>query len=155
MTQSREEPVPLARLFAVAYRSLVDDLHVQLRSRGWTDVRPAYGFVLLAARDGTTAGALAALMGMTKQAASQLVDAMVAAGYIERIAARGDARRKHIALTSRGRKLLATVETVYRDLEQRWADVIGVDTVERLRADLETVLLDPATDRLPPVRPLW
>ena len=46
----------------------------------WHDVRPAYGFVLLAARDGpTSATALAGLMGVSKQAASKLVDAMAAA----------------------------------------------------------------------------
>jgi hypothetical protein len=42
---------PLARLFAIAYRLLIDSLHERLQARGWTDVRPAYGFVLLAARD--------------------------------------------------------------------------------------------------------
>ena len=42
---------PLARLFAIGYRLLIDQLHDRLRALGWTDVRPAYGFVLLAARD--------------------------------------------------------------------------------------------------------
>jgi len=42
---------PLARLFAIAYRLLIDSLHDRLQAQGWTDVRPAYGFVLLAARD--------------------------------------------------------------------------------------------------------
>ena len=42
---------PLARLFAIAYRLLIDGLHDRLQAQGWTDVRPAYGFVLLAARD--------------------------------------------------------------------------------------------------------
>ena len=38
---------PLARLFAIAYRQLIDGLHDRLQARGWTDVRPAFGFVLL------------------------------------------------------------------------------------------------------------
>ena len=46
---------PLARLFAIAYRSLVDGLHEELRARGWDDVRPAYGFALLAAAQGAEA----------------------------------------------------------------------------------------------------
>ena len=55
---------PLARLFAIAYRALIDDLHDELRSRGWTDVRPAFGFVLLAASEApTTSTELAALTG--------------------------------------------------------------------------------------------
>ena len=47
-----EAPVPLARLFAMAYRMLVDDLHERLADRGWVGVRPAFGFVLLALRAG-------------------------------------------------------------------------------------------------------
>ena len=42
---------PLARLCAMAYRDLVDGLHQRLVERGWNDVRPAFGFALLAARD--------------------------------------------------------------------------------------------------------
>ena len=41
------QPVPLARLLAIAYRSLVDGLHGRLRDQGWVDVRPAFGFVAL------------------------------------------------------------------------------------------------------------
>ena len=53
--------VPLARLFAMAYRYFIEELHERLRARGWTDLRPAYGFVLLAARrQPTTTTALAA-----------------------------------------------------------------------------------------------
>jgi len=146
----------LARLFAIAYRSLIDGLHERLREQGWDDVRPAYGFVLLAARDGTTATELAGLMGVTKQAASKVVDAMLEAGYVRRAVEGddGDARRRPIELSARGGELLATVESIYADLEDRWADVIGRDHLERLRADLVAVLSTP-DGALPPVRPTW
>jgi DNA-binding MarR family transcriptional regulator len=146
---------PLARLFAIAYRSLIDGLHDRLRARGWRDVRPAFGFVLLAARSGpTTATELAALMGTTKQAASKLVDAMVDAGYVRRQATASDARRRPLELTPRGRRLLRTVEAIYAELEAEWSMVIGGERVERLRADLVAVLSDDAGS-LPPVRPTW
>jgi DNA-binding MarR family transcriptional regulator len=146
---------PLARLLAIAYRTLIDDLHLELRRRGWLDVRPAYGFVLLAARDTTTAGALADSMGMTKQASSKLVDAMVSAGYVRRGGGDGDARRKKVHLTARGQRLLREVETIYRELEQGWAEVIGADRLEQLRADLTAILTGSGSRVLPPVRPLW
>ena len=146
---------PLARLLAIAYRSLIDGLHDALRQRGWTDVRPAYGFVLLAARDqATTAGELAALMGVTKQATSKLVEAMVASGYVRRAAGADDARRRPIELTARGRQLLATVESIYAELEAGWADIVGRDHVERLRTDLVAVVAAP-DGTLPAVRPSW
>lgn len=151
-----EPSPPLARLFAMAYRMLIDDLHEQLRVRGWTDVRPAFGFVLLAARERpTTATELAALMGTTKQAASKLVDAMVLAGYVERSDGMADARQRAVALTGRGRALLATVEDVYVELERGWAAVIGASRVERLRRDLLRVLGERHGGELPPVRPTW
>ncbi|MEZ4451930.1 MAG: MarR family transcriptional regulator [Nannocystaceae bacterium] len=147
---------PLARLFAMAYRTLIDDLHAALRRRGWADVRPAFGFVLLAARDQpTTVTGLASLMGTTKQAASKLVDTMVAAGYVERVDHDADGRQRPVALTSRGQALLATVESIYGELEQGWADVLGAARVERLRRDLVRVLLDRHGGELPPVRPTW
>jgi DNA-binding MarR family transcriptional regulator len=146
---------PLARLFAIGYRTLIDGLHERLRAQGWHDVRPAYGFVLLAARDGpTTSTALAALMGTTKQAASKLVDSMEHGGYVRRRPGNTDARQRPVELTARGRRLLAAVESIYAELEAGWADAIGTERVERLRADLVAVLAD-ADGALPPVRPTW
>jgi DNA-binding MarR family transcriptional regulator len=146
---------PLARLFAVAYRTLIDDLHTELRRRGWTDVRPAYGFALLAARDQLTSGQLASLMGMTKQAASKLVDAMVSADYLERRVEGHDARRKRLCLTTRGENLLAEVELIYAELERQWAEVIGTDRLEGLRADLQSVLTGSGSLPLSAIRPPW
>ena len=91
---------PLAGLFAIGYRQLIDGLHDRLRARGWTDIRPAFGFVLLAARDQpTSVTELAELMGMTKQAASKLVDAMVSGGYIQRGTDPQDGRQRPVSLT--------------------------------------------------------
>src|SRR3954451_25117955 len=110
--------VPLARLFAMAFRLLVDGLHERLAERGWTDVRPAYGFVLLALRDGPASlRELPGTLGTSKQAVSKLVDAMVAAGYVERAVDPDDARAKRVRLSLRGQDLLSTVDEVYRELE--------------------------------------
>jgi DNA-binding MarR family transcriptional regulator len=147
---------PLARLFAIGYRLLIDGLHDRLRARGWTDVRPAFGFVLLAARDRpTSASELAALMGTTKQAASKLVETMVADGYVRRGADAQDGRQRPVHLTSRGAELLRSVEQIYTELEQEWASVIGAPQVQRMRRDLVRVLSDARTGELPPVRPIW
>lgn len=149
-------PVPLARLFAMAFRDLVDGLHERLAERGWDDVRPSYGFVLLAARETpTTATDLAHLLGVSKQAASKLVDGMVAAGYVRRGDGGPDARHRPVGLTGRGRALLAAVEQVHAELEQEWAAVVGPAGVERVRQDVTSVLLARHDGRLPPVRPGW
>ena len=144
---------PLARLFAIGYRQLIDGLHDRLQNRGWTDVRPAFGFVLLAARDQPKS--VTELMGMTKQAASKLVDAMVSAGYIQRGTDPQDGRQRPVTLTGRGEELLSAVEQVYAELEDGWAKLIGPSHLDRMRRDLMRILSDPGTGQLPPVRPTW
>ena len=120
MSQAADEAQPpLARLFAIAYRQLITDLHAELARRGWTDVRPAYGFALLALREGPlSSGELGVLMGMTKQASSKLVEALVDAGYARRGESIGDARVRPIELTDRGRDLQRTAERIYTELER-------------------------------------
>lgn len=155
MSRRPPEHVPLARLFASAFRMLVDDLHAGLRRRGWSDVRPAFGFVLLALRDAPrTANELAAHLGTSKQASSKLLASLVAAGYVRRSPRVPDGRQRPLELTARGRKLLGTVEDLYAELEAGWATVIGDRAVERLRTDVARVLRARHAGALPPVRPL-
>jgi DNA-binding MarR family transcriptional regulator len=145
---------PLARLFAIGYRVLIDGLHDRLRAQGWTDVRPAFGFVLLAARDQpTSVTEVASLLGITKQAASKLVNAMVGSGYLRHEADAHDRRQRPVVLTGRGEGLLSAVERIYGELEDGWAEVIGAPRVRTMRGDLIRVLSDPRDGRLPPVRP--
>ena len=145
----------MARLFAIAYRQLVVELHNELRRRGWTDLRPAFGFALLAVRDRPLSNVeLASVMGMTKQAAAKLVDAMVEAGYVVRSASAEDGRVRLVQLTARGRRLQTTAEEIYVELESRWAQTIGPVRLAALRDDLLTVLSKDQSE-MPPVRPLW
>jgi DNA-binding MarR family transcriptional regulator len=146
--------VPLARLLAMAYRLLVDDLHRELAARGWTDVRVAFGFMLLALRGGPASlRELVATLGTSKQAVSKLAEAMVDAALVERVADPTDGRAKNLRLTDRGHALLADVEQIYLDLETGWARTLGASGVESLRRDLDTVIRAAHGGALPPVRP--
>ena len=144
-------PVPLARLFAIAYRTLVDGLHERLVERGWPDVRVNYGFVLLAARDGGLRGAdIGALLGVSKQAASKLVELGITdAQGTDPV----DERAKRVVLTERGVALLAAVEEIYAELESEWAGFLGAGSVEVMRVDLTTVLERTHGGRLPVITP--
>lgn len=154
--RDEESGVRLARLFAMAFRSLIDALHARLQGTDVADLRPAYGFVLLAARDGVpSVNDVAALMGTTKQAASKLIDGMEADGYVHRVPDADDARARRIRLAPRGHSALATVEAVYAELEAEWARVLGAERLEALRADVATVLRSQNDGRLPAVRPTW
>jgi DNA-binding MarR family transcriptional regulator len=137
----------------MAYRMLVDDLHERLAARGWTGVRPAFGFVLLALRAGPVGlRDLPGALGTSKQAVSKLVDAMVATGYVERVADPADSRAKQVGLSGRGRALLADVEQIWAELEHGWAEVLGGRRLDDLRADLTAVLRAAHGGTLPSVR---
>jgi DNA-binding MarR family transcriptional regulator len=148
-----EESPPLARLFAIAFRTLIDGLHSRLAARGWHDVKPTYGFVLLAAREsGIQSSEVAALLGISKQAASKIVDAMVDADYVARNPHPDDQRAKIITLTARGARLLDDVKEIYAELESEWANILGGNQIENMRANLVTVLLETHGGRLPQIR---
>jgi DNA-binding MarR family transcriptional regulator len=146
----------LPRLLAMAFRSLVDDLHTRLNARGYRDVRPAFGFVLLeAAYERSTVGDMATLMGNTKQAASKLVATVQERGYITLSPSEDDARAKIVKLTQRGRRLLQVVEEIYVELEAEWAEIVSRQGLDSMKRDLEAAVRARHSGALPPARPNW
>jgi DNA-binding MarR family transcriptional regulator len=147
----------------MAFAQLIDDLHERLEQRGWIDVRRSYGFVLLSLRDGkhdgdakaVTTTDIASLLGVSKQAASKLIDAMVESDYLQRAASDDDRRQRPLELTRRGHRLLGVVEEIYTELEEQWAEEIGLVALNRMRANVTQVLLARNNNELPPVRPTW
>lgn len=151
-----DDSIPLARLLAMSFRTMIDELHARLQRRGWSDVRPAYGFVLLAVRAGpTSAKDVAAIMGTTKQAASQLVDAMQGAGYLTRVSSTRDGRVRELVLAERGQQLLSAVEEIYAEIEDEWAAQAGADDLASARRALLSVVRRHGDGTLPALRPVW
>lgn len=154
MKRDAAAPIPLARLLALAYRQMIDELHTRLARTPFDDVRPTYGYVLLSLSDESATGAdIAALLGVTKQAASKLLETMEAGGYVKRQPHSDDARAKSVAITAKGRRVLETVESIYRDLEAEWAGVTSQTRVESMRADLRRIVEASNGGQLPMVRP--
>src|SRR5262249_11268548 len=154
MSRTTPSPVPLARLLALAYRQIIDELHRRLKEAGYTDVRPKFGYVLLALRERPATGTdIAQLLAVTKQAASKLIDEMERGGYVKREIHEYDARAKGIVITARGRKILATVEAIYADIERDWARITSKQGLEAIRRDLRTIVESAHGGQLPSIRP--
>jgi DNA-binding MarR family transcriptional regulator len=150
--------IPLARLLAMAFRGLIDDLHERLARRGVQELRPAWGFVLLAARERpVNVTDVGALLGVTKQAASKMVRAMEVARLLRPAASdvEKDSRRHDVEPTARGLHVLEQAEEVYRDLEGEWEELLGARAVAKLRHDLTRIVLVRGGGELPPVKPTW
>ncbi|MFI2304436.1 MarR family winged helix-turn-helix transcriptional regulator [Actinacidiphila glaucinigra] len=130
--------------------ALTAAIHDGVLARGFDDLRPAHGFAFARmAAGGATVTELAAHLGVTRQAAGQLVDELEAKGYAERRPHPDDARARLVVLTDRGRATTRAAEQAAADAVRPWAAVLGEDRLRALAADLGR--LAPGG----PVRPTW
>ncbi|MFH8801774.1 MarR family winged helix-turn-helix transcriptional regulator [Streptomyces sp. NPDC017936] len=147
--QNSEAMALSAALLAVA-GELTQRIHEGVAARGFEGVRPAHGFAFARlAPDGATVTDLAVHLGVTKQAASQLVDEMARKGYVERRPHPGDARARLVVLTERGWECTRAAEAAAVDAVQAWVEVLGEDEVRGLRDRLLRVTPQG------PLRPSW
>ncbi|MFB6959286.1 MarR family winged helix-turn-helix transcriptional regulator [Streptomyces sp. NPDC056309] len=147
--QNSEAMALSAALLAVA-GELTQRIHDGVVARGFEGLRPAHGFAFARlAPDGATVTELAAHLGVTKQAASQLVDEIVRKGYAERLPHPEDARARLVVLTERGRACTRAAEESAADAVRAWGEVIGEGEVRALWGKLAR--LAPHG----PMRPTW
>jgi DNA-binding MarR family transcriptional regulator len=145
-----DDLLDLPVLLLSAARALVDGIDAGVHARGFADVRPAHGFAFARlAPDGATVGQLAEHLGVTKQAASQMVEELVARGYVERRAHPDDARARLIVLTAKGWDCTRAANEASAAVLRPWAEALGPDRLAALRADLSRLAVP---GRL---RPIW
>ncbi|NIJ13845.1 DNA-binding MarR family transcriptional regulator [Saccharomonospora amisosensis] len=144
-------------LLAMAFRAVMDRVHEQLAGEGFTDVRPAHGFVFqyLSTHPAATAVELGEHLGITKQAAVQLVDELDRRGYVERRPHPHDRRSRVVALTPRGWHCIRRVVEAWTGIEQEWARLIGTERLRELHDDLVTLTDHTGDGRRVPLRPVW
>jgi DNA-binding MarR family transcriptional regulator len=131
-------------------RALVDGISAGVRARGFADVRPAHGFAFTRlAPDGATITELAEHLDVTRQAAAQLVDELVAKGYVQRGRHPDDARARLITLTRKGWACTRAAEAAMADTVRPWAAVLGEQRLRALQDDL--LRIAPRG----PLRPTW
>ena len=130
--------------------ALVDGIQAGLRTRGFDDVRPVHGFAFAALSGGdTTTSGLAAALGITKQAAAQLVEHLVARGYVTRVPAPHDGRARVIVLTERGHACTAAAEQAAAAVVDTWRRQLDPPTFDAFTHALGG-LAEPGR-----LRPIW
>ncbi len=138
---ARADNLALAALLLSAAASLVDGIHSAVTAAGFDDLRPTHGFAFVRISAGdATVGDVAEHLGVTKQAASQLVDELTRKGYVTRHPHPGDARARLLALTPRGWACTRAADQAMAELMDGWAAVLGPKRVAALRADLARVV---------------
>ncbi|UPK75851.1 MarR family winged helix-turn-helix transcriptional regulator [Nocardioidaceae bacterium SCSIO 66511] len=123
------------------FRTLIDELHAELRDQGHAELRPVHGFAMQAiGLDGATASEVGRRLGVTKQAAGKTIDGLERLGYVTRTADEHDARRKVVVLTDAGIDVLRRSAAIFDDLRARWVRTLGEGRVDALEADLRKVV---------------
>jgi DNA-binding MarR family transcriptional regulator len=133
-----------------ASRALVDGISAGVRARGFHDVRPAHGFAFSRlSAGGATITQLAGHLDITRQAAAQLVDELLAKGYVQRQPHPDDARARLITLTDKGWAAVRAAEGAIADTVRPWAAALGERRFRALRDDLLQIAPHG------PLRPAW
>lgn len=97
------------------------------------------GVVARAGAGGLPHGEVVQALGASRQAAGQLVETMVARGYLARRADDGDRRRFKVALTERGRQAAGTMGAVIAGIEDGLLDRVGAEVVANTRTALQAL----------------
>ncbi len=129
---------------------LVQEIHARVSEQGFEGLRPAHGFAFVRISfGGATTADLAGHLGVTKQAAAQLVEEMVRKGYVQRRPHPQDARAKLLELTEYGWAATRAADEAARAAVEPWRTELGEARFGALVADLAR--LAPTG----PIRPAW
>jgi DNA-binding MarR family transcriptional regulator len=145
-----DDALVLSTLVLALSGQLVQEIHTGVSEQGFQDLRPAHGFAFARiAAGGATTADLAGHLGVTKQAAAQLVEELVRKGYVERHPHPHDARARLLELTDTGRAATRAADQAARAAVAPWREALGEARFSELVADLTR--LAPQG----PIRPAW
>jgi DNA-binding MarR family transcriptional regulator len=146
--------IELAFLLGLGFQLLLGEFTRRLDAAGQGDLRPVHGMAFQALKGpGATASELAERLGVTKQAAGQIVDDLEKRGYVRRTPHPEGGRRKLVVLTPTATAHLAVAGRILHELEAE----LGRDTdLGLLRRELGRVVRTlNGPGPLPALRPVW
>jgi DNA-binding MarR family transcriptional regulator len=135
-------------LLGLAYQRFVDELEAYLTANGFADLGRSYGYVIrIVAHQPVTINELAVAMGVTKQAAAQVVADMDDRGYLRRVPDPDDHRAKRLHLTDRGSQLLNRAHAFHARYERDAARAMGEEQLRTTRSVLTALSGGPQHQR--------
>lgn len=131
------EELVLPALLRAARGSYGHAIRASLADAGFGDVPRNGAFVLGGmVNRGAPAAGLVRQLGVSKQAASQLIDTLVVRGYLERRADPEDRRRMIVEPTERGSAAAAAIHAGVRALDAELTSMLTAGQLAGLRAGL-------------------
>jgi DNA-binding MarR family transcriptional regulator len=131
----------LPLLLRAARNTYASAVRQPLAARGYDDI-PRNGVFVIGAlsRDRIPLGEVIGWLGVSKQAAGNLVDTLVLRGYLYRAVDEADRRRLTLGLTARGREVAAITRAAVEEVDGKLAQSVGVEHIAHTRATLMALI---------------
>jgi DNA-binding MarR family transcriptional regulator len=140
-TTPDSDEVVIPALLRAARGTYARAIRSRLAAAGCDDVPRDGAYVLGGmANHGGSAGDLIREMGITKQAASQLIDTLVLRGYLERQVNPEDRRRMTIDVTERGRAAATAIRAGIVAVDAELAELVSPAELAGFRAGLVALI---------------
>jgi|SRR5580658_5815666 DNA-binding MarR family transcriptional regulator len=138
--ESFADTMGIPGLLRAARKAYGNAVHDAFEDAGFDDVPRNGAYVLARSYDSTSPIArLTRELGISKQAVSQLIDAMVMRGYLERAADTEDRRRMLVTLTARGQAAARVSWEAASEVDAELARRLTLDGVQALRVGLKVL----------------
>jgi DNA-binding MarR family transcriptional regulator len=144
MASMRASPdeVSLPALLRLAANRYAVAVRRSLVAAGFDDV-PRDGVFVLGSlsRTGAPLAEVIRWLGVSKQAAGQLVDTLVLRGYLERSVDEEDRRRLRVNLTERGRAVAALARQAVEHIDERLRASVAAEHIAHTRTTLLSLIV--------------
>jgi DNA-binding MarR family transcriptional regulator len=142
------DPSDIPALLRGARGGYGQTIAAMLAAAGFDDLPRNGPFVLGGmANHGGSAVEMIQSLGVSRQAASQLIDTLVLRGYLDRQVNPDDRRRMDIDLTERGRAAAAVVRAAVKRIDRRLSGMLSTAELAGLRAGLAALATIKETTR--------
>jgi DNA-binding MarR family transcriptional regulator len=150
------ERTELTFLLGMAFQLVLSEFVSRVNAAGYAELRPVHGLVFQALKGaGATSSELAEKLGVTKQAAGQIIDDLEKRGYVERRPHPAGGRRKLVVLTDKALDHLSVAGRILHQLEGQLTKQLQDVGLDVPRAELAAIIRTLAGDSVPPLRPVW
>lgn len=117
-----------------------EQLRTRLAERGWQGITRSQSLVLANVANGITRPShIAANLGVSRQAMSQLLGEMALAGLVETMPDPDDRRAQRVVFSQAGGPIREAATSILRDLEAELGKAAGTSAMAGLRAVLNAV----------------